>query len=62
VVDPKQITAAIKMGDFYFDRGEYKSAVAEYQRGLEADPTNQVLRAKIHRARRAKAAEEKLNQ
>jgi len=60
-IDPKQITAAIKMGDFYFGRGEYDSAVAEYQRGLGADPTNQVLRAKIDRARRAKAAEENLN-
>ncbi len=50
------------MGDFYFDRGEYESAIGEYQRGLGLDPTNQVLRAKIDRARRAKAAEEKLNQ
>ncbi len=61
-IDPKQITAAIKMGDFYFDRGEYDSAVGEYQRGLRLDPTNQVLKAKIDRARRAKSAEEKLNQ
>jgi serine/threonine protein kinase len=61
-IDPKQITAAIKMGDFYFERGEYDSAMGEYQRGLELDPANQALRAKIDRARKAKAAEEKLNQ
>jgi serine/threonine-protein kinase len=61
-IDPKQITAAIKMGDFYFGRGEYDSALSEYQRGLGLDPANQVLKAKIDRARRAKAAEEKLNQ
>lgn len=61
-IDPKQITSAIKMGDFFFGRGEYDSAVAEYQRGLGVDPTSQILRAKIDRARRAKAAEEKLNQ
>ncbi|MFB3920516.1 MAG: protein kinase [Terriglobia bacterium] len=60
-IDPKQISAAIKMGDFFFERGEYDSALGEYQRGLGLDPTNQVLRAKILRTRRAKAAEESLN-
>jgi cytochrome c-type biogenesis protein CcmH/NrfG len=50
------------MGDFYFERGEYDSAIGEYQRGVELDPANQTLRAKIERARKAKAAEERLNQ
>jgi hypothetical protein len=61
-VDAKQITAAVKMGDFFFDRGEYDSAIAEYQRGLGLDPGNRELSGRIERARRAKAAEERLNQ
>lgn len=61
-VDPRQINAAIKVGDVFLDRGEYDSAIMEYQRGLILDPTNQKLKARIERARRAKAAEERLNQ
>lgn len=62
VVDLRKVTAAIKMGDFYFDRGEYENAINEYQQGLNADPTNRELNSKLVRARRAKAAEERLNQ
>jgi cytochrome c-type biogenesis protein CcmH/NrfG len=61
-VDPKKISAAIKLGDFFLDRGAYDDALQEYQRGLNLDPTNQALRARIERARRAKAAEERLSQ
>jgi hypothetical protein len=61
-VDPKKISAAIKLGDFFLDRGAYDDAIQEYQRGLNLDPTNQTLKARIERARRAKAAEERLNQ
>jgi serine/threonine protein kinase len=61
-VDPKKISAAIKLGDFFLDRGAYDDAIQEYQRGLNVDPTNQTLKARIERARRAKAAEERLNQ
>jgi serine/threonine protein kinase len=61
-VDPKKISAAIKLGDFFLDRGAYDDAVQEYQRGLNLDPTNQTLKARIERARRAKAAEQRLNQ
>lgn len=61
-VDPKQITAAIKLGDFFLDRGAYDNAIQEYQRGLTLDPTNQALKVRIERATRAKAAEERLNQ
>ena len=50
------------MGDFYFDRGEYENALGEYQRGLNLDPSNRLLGAKIDRARRAKAAEDRLSQ
>jgi tetratricopeptide (TPR) repeat protein len=62
VVDLKKVTAAIKMGDFYFDRGEYEPAINEYQQGLNADPTNRELKSKLVRARGAKSAEERLNQ
>lgn len=62
VVDLKKVTAAIKMGDFYFDRGEYENAINEYQQGLNADPTNRELKSKLVRARGAKSAEERLNQ
>jgi serine/threonine protein kinase len=61
-VDPKKIPAAIKLGDFFLDRGQYDDAIQEYRRGLSLDPSNQTLRARIARARRAKAAEERLNQ
>jgi hypothetical protein len=50
------------MGDFYFDRGEYENAINEYQQGLNADRTNRELNSKLVRARRAKSAEERLNQ
>jgi serine/threonine-protein kinase len=62
VVDLKKVSAAIKMGDFYFDRGEYENAINEYQQGLNADRTNRELNSKLVRARRAKSAEERLNQ
>lgn len=61
-VDLRKVTAAIKMGDFYFDRGEYENAINEYQQGLNADPTNRELNSRLARARRAKAAEDRLNQ
>jgi cytochrome c-type biogenesis protein CcmH/NrfG len=61
-VDPKKISAAIKLGDFFLDRGAYDNAIQEYQNGLNLDPTNPALKARIERAQRAKAAEERLNQ
>ena len=62
VVDPRQINAAVKVGDLLRERGDYDGAIAEYQRGLHLDPTNQVIKDRIERARRAKAAEERVNQ
>ena len=52
--------AAIAMGDLYYDRGDYDSAISEYQKGLRADPTNKTLQNKIQNAKKAKAAEERL--
>jgi tetratricopeptide (TPR) repeat protein len=48
------------MGDLYYDRGDYDSAIAEYQKGLRADPANTNLQSKIQNAKKAKAAEERL--
>ena len=59
-VDIRAVKAAIAMGDLYYDRGDYDSAIAEYRKGLKADPSNSTLKDKIQTARKAKAAEERL--
>jgi len=58
----KKVQAAIALGDLHYNRGEYDEAIAEYKRGLEADPSNSNLQTKIDRAQKAKAAEQRLNQ
>jgi eukaryotic-like serine/threonine-protein kinase len=62
VVDQRAVKAALAMGNLYYDRGDYDSAIAEFQKGLRADPANSVLQGRIQAARRAKAAEERLRQ
>lgn len=59
-VDLKTVKAALAMGDLFYDRGDYDSAISEYQKGLRADPSNATLQGKIQAARKAKAAEERL--
>jgi eukaryotic-like serine/threonine-protein kinase len=59
-VDMKTVKASIAMGDLFYDRGDYDSAIGEYQKGLRADPSNAALQSKIQAARKAKAAEERL--
>lgn len=59
-VDPAKIAGSIKLGDFYFDRGEYDSAISEYQRGLSFDPSNSTLLSRLDRAQKAKAAESRV--
>ena len=61
-VDPAKIAAAKKLGEFYFNRGEYDNAIAEYQRGLDLDPNNAELRDLLERAKKAKAAESRVLQ
>lgn len=61
-IDPAQIAAAKKLGQFYFNRGEYENAIAEFQRGLSLDPNDAELRAMLGRAKKAKAAEDKILQ
>jgi serine/threonine protein kinase len=60
VVDEKVVKASLAMGDIYFTRGDYENAIAEYQKGLRADPSNKTLQGKIDAAKRAKAAEDRL--
>jgi serine/threonine protein kinase len=59
-VDLKAVKAALAMGDIFYDRGDYDTAISEYQKGLKADPANATLRARIERVHSAKAAEERL--
>jgi tRNA A-37 threonylcarbamoyl transferase component Bud32 len=61
-VDPEQLSAAIRLGDFYFGRGDYDNAIAEYQKGLSLDPTDPDLRARLDRVKKAKAAEARVLQ
>jgi hypothetical protein len=62
VVDTKAVNAALKLGQFYFDRGMYEKAIAEFEHGIALDPSNPELRSSIARARKAKQAEDLLNQ
>ena len=59
-VDPAKIAGSIKLGDFYYDRGEYDSAISEYQRGLSFDPSNATLLGRLGRVQKAKAAESRV--
>jgi len=60
-VDTKKVKAAISMGEFYFDHGDYEKAIDEFEQGLALDPANMDLKSRIAKAKRAKAAEEQLN-
>ncbi len=60
-VDTKKVKAAISMGEFYFDHGDYEKAIDEFEQGLSLDPANMDLKSRISKAKRAKAAEEQLN-
>ena len=61
-MDLQKVSASIKMGNFYFDRGEYDNAIREYESGLTLNPSNATLRNGLERARKAKAAEERVLQ
>jgi tetratricopeptide (TPR) repeat protein len=45
--DPKAVKSTITLGDFHLQRGEYDDAISSYQRGLQLDPSNSVLRQKL---------------
>ena len=48
--DPRQVKSTITLGDFHLGRGEYDDAIASYQRGLQLDPSNSVLKDKLEGA------------
>lgn len=62
VGDSKEATAALTLGNFYLDHGDYDKAIAEFQKGLRVDSSNQKLRESLRRAQRAKQAEERILQ
>ena len=59
-VDPKKVRAAITLGDFSRNEGNYEEAIKAYSEGLKLDPKNPDLLRGIERARKAKEAEDKV--
>jgi serine/threonine-protein kinase len=59
-VDPKKIKAAIALGESRFKDGKYDEAIKAYQEGLNLDPSNPELLDRMERAKKAKAAEERI--
>jgi len=53
------VRALTAEGDGFLRRGEYDRAIQSYSKALRLDPASAGLRARIQRARTAKAAEEK---
>jgi serine/threonine protein kinase len=53
-----EVKQAITAGDIFFEQGKYDLAIQTYARPLKLDPTDKSLRARIARARKAKAAED----
>jgi hypothetical protein len=49
-VDTRAVKSSITLGDFHVNRGEYAEAIDSYQKGLQIDPSNSVLREKIRNA------------
>ena len=56
----KAVKAAMFVGDLLFRRGEYDKAIAEYDKGLDAEPGNAELKGRVDRAQTAKNAERRL--
>jgi serine/threonine protein kinase/cytochrome c-type biogenesis protein CcmH/NrfG len=48
----KEVADILRTGEAYLDRREYGKAIAEFQRGLELDPTNLELKGKLAQARK----------
>jgi serine/threonine-protein kinase len=59
-VDAKKAKAAIAQGDSYFKDGKYDDAIEAYQEGLNLDPSNPDLLDRLERAKKVKAAEERI--
>ena len=50
---PKEVRAAVTLGDFHRGRGEYNDAITYYQKGLQLEPSNAELRQKLDEATKA---------
>ena len=59
-VDQRQVRGQLTLGNFYLKDGKYDDAIREYEKGLQLDPSNAQLQAQVDKARKAKAAEERL--
>jgi len=51
----KKVNAAKALGDLYYERGDYDTAIKEYRKILDLAPGNKVLQERVQRARKAKA-------
>jgi tetratricopeptide (TPR) repeat protein len=47
-----EVADILRTGEAYLDRREYGKAIAEFQHGLDLDPTNQELKGKLRQARK----------
>jgi hypothetical protein len=61
-VDAAKVRSWITQGDFFLKRGEYDSAINAYQEGLNLDPSNQDLREKLDKTKKARDIERKILQ
>ncbi len=53
-----EVQRAVAAGDVFYETGQYDLAVQAYEEPLKNHPANQLLRSRIARAKKAKAAEE----
>jgi len=54
------VEALIAAGRQAAEEGKYESAIASYQKALQADPGNAAAQSGLNKARRAKEAEEQV--
>jgi serine/threonine-protein kinase len=58
----RRIKAALTLGNVYFGDGKYDDAIRAYEDGLSLDRSNPELRDRLERAKKAKAAEQRVLQ
>jgi serine/threonine-protein kinase len=58
----RRIKAALALGNVYFGDGKYDDAIRAYEDGLNLDRSNRELRDRLERAKKAKAAEQRVLQ
>jgi serine/threonine-protein kinase len=61
-VDAARVRSQITQGEFFLKRGEYDNAINAFQEGLNLDPSNQELREKLDKAKKAREVERKILQ